>query len=198
MDGMNWYAYCNNNPVNLIDPDGRNAIVAIDKSNANGAGHALIISQIGNGSGTAYSFAPSIAPRSALEGLSYLLLGTEGKISTATITADDMKKRTKIAQVLINAGLVDNINGTSDISLININLSDSAIKNMVDYLKTSDNYSTWCGENNCGSMVLDALINSGGLNEKQIDAINNYTSDGVVTPNGMKDLLKEVIELGGA
>ena len=44
------YAYVLNNPINAIDPDGRDVILLIDKQGAGGKGHMGMLYQDGNGS----------------------------------------------------------------------------------------------------------------------------------------------------
>jgi RHS repeat-associated protein len=44
------YAYVVNNPINAIDPDGRDVILLIDKQGAGGKGHMGMLYQDGNGS----------------------------------------------------------------------------------------------------------------------------------------------------
>ncbi len=44
------YTYTVNNPINAIDPDGRDVILLIDKQGAGGKGHMGMLYQDGNGS----------------------------------------------------------------------------------------------------------------------------------------------------
>ncbi|MFV0507334.1 MAG: RHS repeat domain-containing protein, partial [Bacteroidales bacterium] len=48
--GVSPYAYVLNNPINAIDPDGRDVILLIDKQGAGGRGHMGMLYQDGNGS----------------------------------------------------------------------------------------------------------------------------------------------------
>ena len=44
-DGLNWYAYCGNNPVNFVDPWGLDAILITANQAAVGQGHTSILVQ---------------------------------------------------------------------------------------------------------------------------------------------------------
>ena len=48
-DGLNWYAYCYNNPIMFIDPFGTDAIVLTSLDSANGFGHTSALFQDENG-----------------------------------------------------------------------------------------------------------------------------------------------------
>ena len=57
-DGVNWYAYCGNSPINMIDPDGLDAIFMTQSDGALGAGHSAIAIQDENDEWWFMSFEP--------------------------------------------------------------------------------------------------------------------------------------------
>jgi RHS repeat-associated protein len=167
--GLNWYVYCFNNPLKMIDPNGENAIIVNDRSPVGGLGHAFVIAiDPSSGIGYTYSFEPKSPDK---------FLNAPGNIHFGEIPSDVMRDKDKTLDWLVKNQFLDSANG---VKTVGIETDTYETKDMLSFLNgAKNNVPTYdLFNNNCMSFVTDTL-SAGGENmigKATID-IPNFITD---------------------
>ena len=129
-DGLNWYAYCNGNPVKYVDPNGLYAIIVNDTSRAGTFGHTFtIVIDPQTGNGLVYSFGPKNGK-----------FIDSGHIEPGVIPSNVLQSRNDTLTWLSSHGepFIDNIglnNGLGDVSFVWIPMDEKNTNNMISYFE---------------------------------------------------------------
>ena len=189
------FAYCLNNPVNYIDPEGTDAIIIIIEENAGSFGHVAICVQDTNGTWHYYSFG-SIRHKLYTLGKSVLGRYVEGRVVHYEI---DSPKGNSMATF---DAIIDFLGADADLKEVAPSIDGviylagdfSEVVSYYDGLLTQENVDYNLFDYNCMHMALDAISESGALSVKQrmiIDTIRFMNNNCWLSnaPNVVKNLL---------
>jgi len=93
------YSYALNNPINVIDPDGKDVVILIAKDGANGMGHMGAIIQ--DGSGNWYYMTQGANKEEAKKYLKMISGGVQGGVLLKALNTTDIEEAIKLTKQFV-------------------------------------------------------------------------------------------------
>jgi hypothetical protein len=188
------YNFVTNNPINAIDPDGRDVVFLIDREGAGGNGHMAMLFQ--DTKGNWFHFSQGAAEQGGTSGMVSNSGYTGGVMIQPMITknsAGDIIQMTKEQAIaMVNTGRVDGNAYDENITLKTTKIQDGQIySNAISLQKAYENKEEKYRliSNNCVDAVQDAVQGNKGLSTD----INLPSDSWTPKPNSYYDKLKSAV-----